>query len=177
MMRITKAINSISVGIGRAVSFLMLPMILVIVYLVVMRYFFHKPPIWGFEISVFIYGLYMILPGSFCLSQKAHVAVDILPTRSSPRTQKYLSILSSIVVLFVSVIITYISTKWAWQSTLIREHSIHQTPFNPPIWWFKWAVPISACLLALQAFGDLLTIFVSPHGINSESTTEVIDDD
>ena len=33
---------------------------------------------------------------------------------------------------------------------------MHQTAFNPPIWWLKWFIPISAGLVALQAIADLL---------------------
>lgn len=178
MTRISRAINHISDFVGRALSFLILPMILVIVYLVVMRYVFHRPPVWGFEVSVFIYGIHVILPGSFCLLQKSHVTVDILPAHSPPGVQRILSIFSSLVILFVSIVITYVSTKWAWQSTLILEHSIHQTAFNPPIWWFKWVVPFSSILMGLQAFGDLLMDLSGKDSEeNKNSTVAVIDND
>jgi len=159
MIKIVRKINRISDSIGRTLSYLIFPMILVIVYLVVMRYFFKNPPDWGFEISVFIYGLHMILPGGYCLLEKSHVSVDIFSARSSPGTQRMLSLFSTLVVLFVSLLLVYVSSKWAWQSTLMLQRSIHQTAFNPPIWWFKWTVPISAGLMALQAFSDLIVTF------------------
>jgi len=162
-MTIVRIIDKISGKIGRLLSLLIFPMIFVIVYLVVMRYFFKNPPVWGFEVSIFIYGLHLLLPGGYCLLEKAHVTVDVFSARSSPRIQKIMGLVSSIVILFVSIVLVIVSSKWAWLSTLMQQRSIHQTAFNPPIWWFKWAVPVSASLIALQSFSDLLSALCNYH--------------
>jgi TRAP-type mannitol/chloroaromatic compound transport system permease small subunit len=48
-------------------------------------------------------------------------------------------------------VLIYIGSKAAWISTLQLERSSRQTPFDPQIWWYKWVIPFSALLLALQA--------------------------
>lgn len=169
VMTIARNINKISRKIGYLLSLLIFPMIFVIVYLVVMRYFFKDPPDWGFEVSIFIYGLHLLLPGGYCLLEKAHVSVDIFSVRSSPRIQKMIGLVSSLVILFVSIVLVVVSSKWAWLSTLMGQRSIHQTAFNPPIWWFKWAVPLSASLIALQSISDFLSLF-----FNFQKNEEVI---
>ena len=69
--------------------------------------------------------------------------------------RKFLEILGILVTLSVCVIIVWLGTKYAWQSTKILERSIHQTAFNPQIWWFKWFIPVSAALVFIQAIVNL----------------------
>jgi TRAP-type mannitol/chloroaromatic compound transport system permease small subunit len=57
----------------------------------------------------------------------------------------------------------------AWQSTLILERSIHQSAFNPQIWWFKWVIPISAALVLLQSFGELIAAIQKLRGKGVQS--------
>jgi TRAP-type C4-dicarboxylate transport system permease small subunit len=52
--------------------------------------------------------------------------------------------------------LVWLGSKWAWEATRTFERSIHQTAFNPPIWWFKWVVPISAGMIAIQAMTNLV---------------------
>ena len=156
MQRLINGIEKISDWSGKVSAWMIIPMILVIVYTVVMRYFFSRYPSWGFEIALFVYGIHFILGGAYTLKEKAHVNVDILLPLLPKGMKKILEIAGMIVILFVCVIIVWLGTKYSWQSTRILERSIHQTPFNPQIWWFKWFIPISAALVALQTIADIL---------------------
>ena len=97
-----------------------------------------------------------MLGGAYTLKEKSHVRVDILPHYLSIKGQKILEILGFIITFIVCIIIFWLGAKYSWQSTKIWEHSMHQTAFNPPIWWFKWFIPVSAGLVALQAIANLL---------------------
>jgi len=50
---------------GKAVSFIMIPMLLVMVFEVVMRYGFDAPTIWGTETATFIFAGYILLGGGY----------------------------------------------------------------------------------------------------------------
>lgn len=158
MQRLIKRIETISEWSGRIAAWMIIPMILIIVYTAFMRYVVHDTPNWGFEISIFVYGIHFILGGAYTLKENSHVNVDILlqrlPIKSKPR--RILEVLGIVVTFIVCVIIVWLGIKYSWQSTKIWERSIHQTAFNPPIWWFKWFIPISAGLVALQAIANLL---------------------
>ncbi len=145
---------------GKLVSLLILPLIAIIVYSALMSYFFKSPPMWTFEMSMFFFGSFFMLGAAYCHLEKKHVAVDVLSRHLPPKYQKALGIFTELVVLFVALVFIYVSVPTAWQATLIGERSVHQTPFNPPVWWFRWIIPISCALIALQAFVDILALIL-----------------
>lgn len=156
MSKIHSFINNISRISGKFVSYLILPLIVLIVYSVFMRYVIKDAPIWSFEVPVFIFGSYFMLGGAYCLLTNSHVNVDIFPRRLSQNGQTIIGLISNIVILIVCIIIVIQSATSAWQSTKILERSIHQTVFNPQIWWFRWIIPISAFMIAIQALSNLI---------------------
>ena len=46
------------------VAFLIVPMLSIIVWEIVMRYFFNSPSLWAYEISLFLYGAFIVLGGA-----------------------------------------------------------------------------------------------------------------
>ncbi|MDD4586077.1 MULTISPECIES: TRAP transporter small permease [Aminobacterium] len=141
--------------INKLLAYLTLPLAVVIVYSAFMRYVFHNMPDWSFEISLFMFGIQAIMGGAYCHARKKHVSVDILEKYLSPKGKIRLEIVSECVILFVCIILIYISVPWAWQSFMIGEKSMHQTAFNPSIWWFKTVVPVGTLLLMVQSFRNL----------------------
>ncbi|MEE4240716.1 MAG: TRAP transporter small permease [Desulfopila sp.] len=143
---------------GKLVSLLILPLIAIIVYSALMSYFFKSPPIWTFEMSMFLFGSFFMLGAGYCHMQKKHVAVDILGHYLPPKWQTVLGVFTELVVLFVAAVLIYVSIPSAWHATMIGERSVHQTPFNPAVWWFRWIIPISCALIALQASLDIFAL-------------------
>ena len=148
---------------GTILSLLMLPLIAEIIYSAVKSYLFKDMPIWAFETTIFIYGTLFMLGGACCHLEKKHVAVDVLLNYVSPRTKRKLTFFSEAVVLFVALVTLKVSIPVAYRSTLILEHSTHQTPFNLQIWWFKWIIPVSCALLAWQAGFDIYNNVTRPE--------------
>jgi TRAP-type C4-dicarboxylate transport system permease small subunit len=81
-----------------------------------------------------------------------------------PKWQRIFGIFSEAVVLFVALVILYLSVPAAIQSFAIKERSTHQTPFNPPVWWFRWVIPVSCALISWQALKDLLSLVFMKAG-------------
>lgn len=156
MNKIIKKLDKIQDFIGRQSSLILLPLIIIVVYSSFMRYVFNRAPDWGFEISVFLFGIYSIISGAYVLKEDGHVRVDILPSMLGDRGNKIISIISNLLVLLVSLVLMYMGSKTAIQSTKILERSIHQSTFNPQIWWFRWMIPLAAALLAVQSIVNLL---------------------
>ena len=152
---------------GKAISLLILPLIAVPIYSALMSYIFNRPPDWGFEVTMFLYGSFFMLGSAYCHLEKKHVAVDVLIHHVGPKTRRVLSILAEIVVLFVVLVMVYVSLPAAHRSFMIRERSTHQTPFNPQIWWYRWVIPISCALISWQAFKDMLGL-ITGKGITKE---------
>jgi TRAP-type mannitol/chloroaromatic compound transport system permease small subunit len=154
---------------GRYISYLILPMIGVIVYTALLRYILDIAVDWGFEVAVFVYGVHCFLGGGYAMLLKAHITVDTLPRRLPLRVQKYIQMFSFLIVITVCLVAVWQGSKWAWKSTLIWERSIHQTVFNPPIWWFKWVIPVSAALIVIQALADMFKTIQSLSDLKKES--------
>lgn len=151
MNKFSQFIDNISEYSGRFVAYLIIPLILTIVYSTSVRYFFNIVVDWAFEMSLFMYGIMVMVGGAYTLKYKSHVRVDVITHYLGPAMNRRLDILSFVVVIVVCLVIAYIGTKAAWASTLRLEYSSLQTPFNPQIWWYKWFIPFSAILIALQA--------------------------
>src|SRR5699024_9702704 len=121
-------------------------------------------PDWGFEVPIFIYGIYFMLAGAGGLREKVHVSVDIFPSMLSEKGQKVLRLISSAIIIVVCFFLTWKGVHTAIESTIIREHSTHQSSFNPEIWWFKWVIPISVFLILLQALKEFIEeLITSPE--------------
>ena len=165
MESLVRAIDAISEYSGRAVSYLLLPLILTIVYSVIVRYFFHDIVDWAFEMALFAYGVLVMVGGAYTLKHKAHVRVDILSYYLGRRSACVLDLLSFAIVIVVCCIIVYLGTKAAYVSTLRLERSSLQTPFNPQIWWYKWIIPFSAALVGLQAIVESIR---TVHSLKSD---------
>ncbi|GEM_PF-425300 len=148
---------------GRYTSYLILPLAFIIVIAVIMRYIFQNMPGWAFEISLFLYGVHFMLGGGYTQLKGKHVAVDIIQKYVSAKNRRILDILSELVVGFSSAILLYLSYPWAKESFRILERSMHQTTFDPPIWWFKMIVPISAALLLFAAVTKISRLIRKPN--------------
>lgn len=155
MEKFINTIDRFSENIGHALAWLLLPIIGIVLYTAVMRYFFHTAVPWGFEMGLFAFGIHGIGGGGYCLRQDGHVNVDVLAPHLPKKWSAVLGIFSSLVIVAVTVGILYLGSRWAWRSTLLLERSIHGTEFNPQIWWFKWIIPLSALLVLLQNAADL----------------------
>jgi TRAP-type C4-dicarboxylate transport system permease small subunit len=149
---------------GRLVSLLILPLVAEIIYSTLKSYFLKDTPIWNFEVTLFLYGTFFMLGGAYCHLEKKHVSVEVLSQYVSPAQRKMLSIAAEAVVLFVALVIVWISIPYAWRSTLMGERSTHQTPFNPQVWWYKWIIPVSNVLIAWQAAKNMYDLIRRANG-------------
>ncbi len=115
--------------------------------------------------SIFIFGSFFMLGAAYCHKNKGHVAVDIINHYLPPKWRKVQGIFAESVILFVALVLVYISIPNAWRSTMMGERSILQTSFNPYVWWFRWIIPIAGILIAWQTIVNIIThIRGTPEG-------------
>src|SRR5690625_3157513 len=169
MKKLVDIINSIHRSMLWIVVVLILIMSLFIFYSVVMRYFFHKPVIWVFDLTSLFTGLSVFLAGGYALLMREHVRVDVFYQGFSKRTKSYIDALTSI-FLFLMVIVFV----WKGMEQVIHyytEKSISTTGLNIYI-WIKWIMmPIGGFLLGLQGIVNLINdiyIIMTGKGIIKE---------
>lgn len=157
--KILDAIDSLSEWTGKAVSFLLLALALVIGYEVVMRYGFDDPTVWVHEFSVMLFGTAMIISGAFTLRFNGHIAMDILYGMCSDRVRAILDVITFfLLTLPFLLVLTWFGGERAWRSLITLEHD--STQWAPPIYPFRIMLPIGAFLFLLQSLAKLVRDFV-----------------
>jgi len=148
MKKFFKFIDRMNELIGKAISFLILVLIGVIVYEIFVRYILNSPTIWAHEISQMVYGAYVILLGGYLQQRNGHVNVDILYLRFKPRTRAMINLFTWLLFFAFCGVILVKGGEMAWDSFLYRETD--PTAFAPPIYPLKMLIPLGALLLLLQ---------------------------
>ncbi len=141
-------VDTVNEWIAKVASFLIYPMMLVLVYEVVMRYYFIRPTIWAHETSCMLSGAHFIIGGAYALKKGAFVNVEILYGLFPKRTRAVIDLCTwSMFYIFVGVLL-WKSLPWAWESFKIMEFS--DSTWGPYVWPIKLTVPFAAFIMLLQ---------------------------
>jgi TRAP-type mannitol/chloroaromatic compound transport system permease small subunit len=163
MLKIERAIDALNEKVGVATSLLAIPLVLVVVYEVIMRYFFDAPTSWGFELTTFLYGAHFMLGFAFCHKHDGHVAIDVFEAKLPARPRTILRIATNLVI-FLPVVgmFTIWSIKYAITSWSLWERA--SSSWAPPIYPWKTVMAIGFALLLLQGIAKLIHDFRSLRG-------------
>lgn len=155
MAYIDRAIDALNEKVGVGTSYLVLPLIGVVVYEVIMRYIFNAPTSWGFEMTTFIYGIHFILTLGFAHKHDGHVAIDIFESRLPQKPRTILRIIVNL-LLFIPTIgllaiwaVIYAKTSWlGW------EHA--SSSWAPAVYPYKSLMAVGFILFFLQGVAKLI---------------------
>ena len=140
---------------GRFSSFIILPLALIVLYEVIMRYIFNAPTTWGFEATAFAYGIHYMLGLSFMENAQGHVRVDIVIMRFPKKVQAAIMFITYLLIFMpVYGLMTYGAAKYAYTSTLNGE--LNSTSWAPPIWPIKILMAVGFLLLFIQGLSTML---------------------
>jgi TRAP-type mannitol/chloroaromatic compound transport system permease small subunit len=140
---------------GQLTSFLIVPLLLIVLYEVLMRYAFNAPTVWGFEATAFVYGMHYMLGLSLMENAQGHVRVDIVISRLPARTQAIIMI-AGYLLIFVPVygLMTWGAAKFAYTATVSNE--LNSTSWAPRIWPYKIVMAVSFLFLVVQGLSTVL---------------------
>lgn len=147
-MKFLSIVDAISRRSGEAASFLLIVAIIAITYEVIARYLFNAPTIWANELTVYLLGILYMIGGAYTLYLKGHVSIDILYVRFSPRTRAISDLLTSLCFFLFCGVLLWQGIEYASASVIGGETS--GTPWNPPIYFLKIAIPLGASLILIQ---------------------------
>jgi len=133
---------------GKIISFLIYPIMLVLVYEVVMRYLFVRPTIWAHETSCMLYGVHFLLGGAYALRHNAFVNVEAIYIRFSKRTRAIIDLITWTMFYIFAGVLLWKSVPWALASLSVFEYS--DSTWGPPLWPVKFAIPIGVFFILLQ---------------------------
>lgn len=152
--RFIKLIDLVNEHAGRLAAYIILPMLVVMMYEVIMRYYFQAPTIWGTEMTTFLFAGYTLMGAGYTHLKNAHVNMNALYGKFSPRTQAVCDLITWIGFLAYCGVLLYESTRFFWD-VLISGRATG-TDWNPKLWPVLITLPLGVLLLLLQGVAKLI---------------------
>jgi len=145
----------VSEFLGLAAAQLYLLCALITTYEVVMRYVFHAPTQWAFEVVMVLCATAWLLSVGYVTRHRRHIGITVLYVLAPPRVRWVLDLLINLVALAAVAILMYA----AWEPAMRAIGSIQRTgsAFNSPEpTILKTMLVIGAALYLLQLIANLV---------------------
>jgi TRAP-type mannitol/chloroaromatic compound transport system permease small subunit len=155
LVRTAGWIDALNERAGRVVAWLVLAAVLVSAGNASVRYAFNLSSNAWLEIQWYLFSAIFLLGAGYALRRNAHVRVDVLAGRLSPRGQAWIDIFGGLVFLLpMALMIGYLSWPVFWQSFIGSEVSSDAGGLIR--WPVKLLIPAGFALLSLQACAEII---------------------
>ena len=154
------AIEKINVFVGNMMVWVTILGVVVITFEVFMRYLFHMPTEWGHETMTLLFAIVYIMTGGYAHLYRAHVRVDVLYSRLTPRMRAAMDLVTSVCFFTFVGVLLWSSWRFYWNSQTTWSHvklfgipfpgEVSGTVWEAPLFGVKLMVPLGAALLLLQ---------------------------
>jgi len=152
--RLSQSIDSLNEWVGKNFGWLIIPLILLVVFDVTLRYVFNRPTTWAWDINIQLLGALVVLGGGYALRNGAHIGVDALVIHLSPKKRALVDLCTSAFFFFGVGVLLWKAAGDAWFSWQIKE--LYTSVFAPPIYPFKILMVVGILLLFLQGLVKFL---------------------
>ena len=158
-LKLLHTADNISTWVGKAFSWLIVGLMLMVVIEVFKRYALNAPTAWIFDASNMMYGTLFMMCGAYTLSQNGHVRGDFFYGSAKPRTQASLDLVLYILFFIPGVIaLTWAGWTYAADSVAIREHTFNADPL--PLYPFKAIIPLAGFIVLMQGVAEIVRCVV-----------------
>lgn len=147
-------IDRLNSWIGRFWALAIFGVTLAVLYEVVSRSVFGRGTLWSNETTVYLSAIAYLVGGGYALAHRRHVRIDLVYDLLSPRKRAFLDLFTFLFFVLYAGALIWVGTSMGWTSFQQGEGT--GTPWNPPIWPVKLAIPVAALLLLLQGIANLL---------------------
>ena len=157
--RLSRVVDGWIIHIGKAVSWIWLILLGVIMLNVVMRYLFSEGSIELEELQWHLYSVGFLIGMSYAYQADAHVRVDVLHERLRPRLKAWIELYGTLLLLipFILLIVIY-GVPFVTSSFAVNE--VSSSPGGlPNRWLIKAALPFGFGLLALAVLARLSRVW------------------
>jgi TRAP-type mannitol/chloroaromatic compound transport system permease small subunit len=157
--RFCSAIDALNEWVGRLAGLTVLAVTLAVIYEVVSRGLFDQGTLWSNETTVYLSATAYLIAGGYALLYQRHVRIDVVYQLFSPRARARVDLVTFVFFLIYAGALTWVGSQMAWTSFMQGETT--GSPWNPPIWPVKMAIPLAGLLLLLQGIANLLREFAA----------------
>jgi TRAP-type C4-dicarboxylate transport system permease small subunit len=159
---------------GYAASGLMPILAFIVSFEVFSRYFLNRPTIWAFDLSLFLFGYIAILGGAYAQQKRAHITVDILYKKVSPKARRIFDLISYSLAIFFLILIFYLCFEKLQDA--IKFGTRRQSEWAPLMSHY-WIMVIFACTLFILQLGrdmiDNVFYLVTGNNLVAEEKLEI----
>jgi len=156
LARLLSALDAIAIWSGKAIAWLILPMVLSLVYEVVSRYVFDQPTEWAYDITYMLYGALFMVGAAFTLQRGKHIRTDLFYGRWSPRVQGAVDAACYLLFFFPGMI-AFLVVGWDFfTASYARNERIVVSSWMPVIYPLKFVIPLATALLVVQGVSELI---------------------
>jgi len=163
--KMVATLDSTSSFFGKAVAFLVIPMMYALVHEVIARYFFNAPTIWAGDVALILYGIMFMLASPYCLKTGMHIRTDFLYSRWSIKAKGRIDFFTYLFLYFPAHLL-FLEIGWNFFYKSFQQNEvIISSPWMPIIWPLKMAIPLSLFLMLLQGVSEITKSFYAwRHG-------------
>ncbi|MDP1583676.1 MAG: TRAP transporter small permease subunit [Bradyrhizobium sp.] len=169
MLKLARAVTRLNMWIGKVAAWLIVPIFLLLMADVIMRYLVGSAAIWTAEFAQLIFGGYAVIAGGYLLVERAHVNVDIIYGKFSRANKALVDLATSFLFFLFLAVLIWQGVDMAWDSAEKFERS--SSLWNPHIWPVKIMIPVAAVLLLLQGFVRLVSDIRTVMGLDNDPDT------
>lgn len=159
-LKFAKIVDALNEQVGRLMYWLAFAMILLGAYNATVRYLgqyigTNLSSNAYLEAQWYLFGTVFMLGAAYTLKHNAHVRVDIMYGRLSPKGQAWIELAGTLVFLLpFSILILWLSLSWVGFSW--KFHEMSPNPGGLPRYPIKTIVPIAFVLLILQGLSQAI---------------------
>jgi len=163
--RFLSIVDSLGEWPGKAVSWLSLVVMVLVTIEVIARYGFNRPTTWIWDVNVQLIAAVALFGGAYAFWQGAHVKVDVLSLRLSPRKRAVLDMISS--SLFFICVGVLVWKGWEQGILSVKQGELMATILQPPLYPLKMAFPVAIFVLFLQGVAKFVRDLAIARGRES----------
>jgi TRAP-type mannitol/chloroaromatic compound transport system permease small subunit len=154
-LALARAIDALNEAVGRGARWLILACILISAANAVARYGFNLGSNAWLEIQWYLYALVFLGAAGYTLKHNAHVRIDLVAARLSPRAQHWIDLCGH---LFMLLPVCTIMLWFGWTAFLesYRIGEVSTDAGGLLRWPIKLAVPAAFALLILQGLAETI---------------------
>jgi TRAP-type mannitol/chloroaromatic compound transport system permease small subunit len=152
--RFCAAIDRLNSFMGRVWGLTILFVTFAVLYEVIARGVFGQATLWANESTVYLSAMAYLIAGGYALQRRMHVRIDVVYLLFSPRGQVRADLFGFVFFLVYTMTLIWVGGDSAWTS--FQQGETTGTPWNPPIWPVKAAIPLAGLLLLLQGIANIV---------------------
>jgi TRAP-type mannitol/chloroaromatic compound transport system permease small subunit len=147
---ICRVIDGVNAGLGRAVAWLTVLVVLVVFANVLLRYFLHSSFVFMQELEWHLFAVIFLLGGGYTLLKDGHVRVDIIYQRLSPRGRAWLNLCGVLLFLLPGCYLV-MTTSLSFVNSSLQMMEVSPDPGGIPFRFvLKSMIPLGFLLIGLQ---------------------------